>query len=607
MKVRCETLWVAVAIMVSAISMACPALATETKAIEVDPSSAESSPSTADGASDGETVATEVPVSDEGFKRPFLEEAAPVATEVAPGTILFSPSTGTAGNYGSLDELRHEVSALDSGVIRVGDTGSLYSMENRAYGTRMAMQANRSPMGYTPFGTPTRLDPETPQWKVRGSIAAGLGDATFADNDFYEFKLRESLTNLQGNYYEFYQTYLVDKSYVDASTLTVGAKQRFNEWLWNGDLRLTEEFKYYENKDYSANDRQEGTFALRFDPEWMEGRWKAKVDYKYRIRLYEEFSTRSYRYNSARTALTYQVAPDLAATGRYRYDDYNYSSGSTYSNNRQAVTGELDWEATETLSLTAGVTTEEKEYQDNNSRSYDKVEYDARLRWEPDCVSQVELRGDATDYQREFNSAEDYDDRRVSLRYRRDLSCELDIDLYGGVRRKEYVNDSTRDLDVNEARFRVNFNPNCTWNMYAGYGQADYDYATASRAYLRTVMDAGVSYLMSGWRAGISYNRYETTFDVNTDTDYTRDDLDLTVDYRRDANRWKLYYGLGLFNQVNPSSRNDYDETRLGLGWDMDLDDATRLKLSYDFNKRDYELFTDYEYSQVGAKIEFDL
>ena len=610
MKVSCIKHVLAALIAIAVTISSLPALAAETKAIEVPPSTMDDQatttdngePSDADTTGDaGEaTVAREVPVMEDESLRQVGDTAEPLAREVAPGTM---PVPG----FETLGGERHSIDTFDTGVIRLGDTGSLYSMENDAYETRLYMPARRSTMGYTPFGTPTRIDPRKPRWEVSGSLAGGIGSATYADNDFGEFKLRESLTNLQGNYFEFYQGYLLDKSYIEAATLTIGARQRFNDWLWNGDLRLTEEYKYYENQDYSQYDRQEGLFALRFDPESDDGRLKGSLDYKYRIRLYDDFSTRSYKYHSARTELTYELAPELAATGRYRLDDYKYSTGSNYSNDRQAVSGELDWEATDNLRFTAGVLSETKTYDTDDSRTYDKVEYEGKVRWEPAGGSQVELRGEVTDYQREYNTTEDYDDRKVSLRYRQDLGPKVDIDLYGAVRAKEYDNDSTRDLDMDEARFRVNYNPNYNWNMYAGYGYTDYDYTTDTRAFVRTVLDAGISYLYGGWRAGIGWNRYETEFDVNTVTDYTRDDVDLTVDYRRDRNRWRVYCGLGTFDQVNSSSSNGYDETRLGLGWDIDLDPATRLKLSYDFNKRDYELFTDYDYSQVGAKIEFDL
>lgn len=175
------------------------------------------------------------------------------------------------------------------------------------------------------------------------------------------------------------------------------------------------------------------------------------------------------------------------------------------------------------------------------------------------------------------------------------------------MRSKEYDLAPDNDLDISEAGVRFNYHAGYAWNWYAGFEQADYDYATLTRRFTRTTADAGAGYRCGPLRTAVDYRHRENSYDTNAAFDYTRDDLDFSLAYRLDRNRWRLYYGVSLLDQTALNSYNDYTETRLGAGWDVDLDADTRLKLSYDYSERDYDVFSDNDYSRLGATIEFDL
>jgi len=444
-------------------------------------------------------------------------------------------------------------------------------------------------------------------WLISGSLGFGTGSATYADNETQEFSLKESLKTLKGDHFEFYQEYAVDHSYVNSGTLTVGARQRFRDWAAGGDLRLTEEFKLYRDRDNSTHDRQEGMFALRFDPAWDDGRWDATLDYKYRVRVYETFSTRSYLNNAVRAALEYNVTPALAATTQLRFDDYNYSTGSTRSNNRTALSHEWEWQATKRLRLSAGVESEHKEYNVDKDRTYNEQGLTAGLRWDIARGSRVEIKGALADYDRPNELDESYEDTRAEVRWRQDVTGWLDFDVRFNNRENRYDISPQDDLDQSQLKLRLNFNPNRRWNFHTDFGQSQYDYANPNRAFDRRDLGFGMLYRFGQLRATADYSQREVSYDNNPLRDYTRDDFDLNLDYRIDRHRWRVYYGIGVLDQSNPASVNGYDEVRLGAQWDYKLDCRTSLELSYDFSEREYDALSSIDNSLLEAKLNFEL
>jgi hypothetical protein len=445
------------------------------------------------------------------------------------------------------------------------------------------------------------------RWSYRGTLGGGLGSATFADNDYWEFELWEIYDAANGNKYEFYQGYDVDYSYYSSSLLRLGARQRLRDWLWDGDLRLREEFRLYTDLDNDLNDRQEGRFELRFDPQWDDGRWEADLEYKYRVRTYEAFSTRGYRYNAVRAAVERTLSPELATAVRLRYENYDYSMGSTRSNDRTGLANEWEWEAQPGLKFNAGVASEEKEYSGDATRSYDKLTYGAGVDWDIDCDSNLELDAKFSDYTRDQLPSRDYDDQRVNLRYRRDLNEQLDIELRLAERRKEFDSAPENDIDESGYGVRLNYNPSCAWNYYAGYNYHDYDYALAARAFDRYDAMLGVAHYRGPLRASLDLRRQEVSFIADGGRDYDRNDFILDVAYRLAKQNWRVYYGVGKLDQAAVSSLVDYTETRLGAEWKYKLDRDVDLKLSYDYSERDYAALSDLDYSLLAAEIEFEL
>jgi len=500
---------------------------------------------------------------------------------------------------------------LDDSYGEYGDYGG-YGDYAAAYGYPASTYddlAGPEYEGYVPradYG-PSRRRREGGGWSVSGSLGIGIGSASYSDNDYQEFYLREARDLLNGDRYEFYQEYAVDHAYFSSTTLTVGARQRLRDLLAGGDLRMTEEFRRYRDRDFSSNDRQEGYFALRFDPEWYCGRLEADIDYRYRIRVYESFSTRSYIHNSARGGVSYELTPELETEMRVRFDDYNFSEGSTRSNNRHSVSNEWEWQAAPDLRLRAGVERQRKSYNTTKDRSYDKQRYEARARWDAGRDTRIEVRGEVIDYDRELDPEESYEDTRAEVRLQQELADWAELELRLGDRQKDYDISPSDDLDQSSVELRLSLYPERNWNVFANFGEMQYDYALNTRAFKRRDLGLGADYWRGPWRAGAQYYRREYSFDAYSDRDYSRDDFDLDAGYRLDRQRWRVYYGIGLLNQDNPASVNGYEEIRAGAEWDYKLDSKTQLRLSYEVSDRDYDAFGSIDYSLLEARLEFEL
>jgi hypothetical protein len=559
-----------------------------------------------DGSDDG-ARAREVPVLEYlswrvvGPAALLLDEVAAAALE-APAADDPSPEPlpGTDVGHVVATATDNAGYGLDALMYPAGDTNDTFDHLRPHQPTLPFEVYPGSSRGYTTTDSASR-------WSYRGTLGGGLGSATFADNDYWEFELWEIYDAANGDTYEFYQGIEHNNSYYESCLLRVGARQRLRDWLWDGDLRLREEFRLYTDLDNDLNDRQEGRFELCFDPQWDSGRWEADLEYKYRVRTYETFSTRSYRYNAIRTAVERTLSPELATAVRLRYENYDYSMGSTRSNNRTALANEWEWEAQPGLKFNAGVESEEKDYSGDATRSYDKLTYGAGVDWDIDCDSSLEIDAKFSGYTRDQEPSRDYDDQRVNLRYRRDLNEQLDIELRLAERRKEF--DSAPDNDIDESGYdvRLNYNPSCAWNYYGGYAYRDYDYAMAARAFARQDTMLGVAHYRGPLRASLDLRRQAVSFNADGGRDYDRNDLLLDVAYRFAEQSWRVYYGIGKLDQAAVSSLNDYTETRLGAEWKYKLDRDVDLKLSYDYSERDYATLSDLDYSLLAAEIEFEL
>lgn len=607
----------AVALVACLPTISTPAAA-DTDATEVTSVSAEGQ-ATDQAATDEQTTAIEVPALEElSFRdgggapagEPFSTSSQSPAASGLPAAAAdhtrqidasYPTDTTSGSGYSTLDEWYGDYGYDD---YDSGDYAA-YGYPASTYGALAGPEyAAYEPVGgYR--GRPSRG--RRTGWSVDGSIALGTGSASFADNDFQEFFLRESLNLLNGDHYEFYQEYAVDHSYFNSTTLTLGARQRLRDWLADGDLRLIEEFRLYRDRDSSSNDRQEGYFSLAFDPEWYCGRLRADLDYRYRIRVYEAFSTRSYIHNSARAGLFYDLTPGLETAVRTRFDDYNFSAGSTRSHNRHSIGNEWEWQATPELLLQAGVEQQRKSYNTTKDRSYDRRSYEAGVRWDASDATRIEVRGEAIDYDREFDPEESYEDTQGELRVRHELAEWADLDLRVGERQKEYDLNPLDDLDQSLVEVRLNLNPDRRWNVFANVGEVQYDFAQAARAFSRRDAGLGVNYWQGAWRAGADYYRREYSFAEFSSRNYSRDDINLDLGYRLDRQRWRVYYGIALLDQDDPASVNGYEETRAGAQWDYKLDSKTQLELRYETSDRNYDALGSIDYSLLEARLEFEL
>jgi len=617
---RCRAVLVAVALMACLPTFSMPAAA-ETVATEVTPVDTEGQASD-QAATNEQTTAVEVPTLEElsfrdGGVAQAGEMAPPADRSSSPSSLApvpadaghqvdaaYSSDFGADGDYSALDDWYREYGYDGYGYGAYGEYAA-YGYPASTYGEI----AGPEYMPYQPaggYGGRGRREPGK-GWAIDGSIALGVGSASFADNDYQEFFLREARDLLSGDHYEFYQEYAVDHSYFNSTTLTFGARQRLRDWLAGGDLRLLEEFRRYRDLDSSSNDRQEGYFALSFDPEWYCGRLRAYVDYRYRIRVYETFSTRSFIHNSARAAVSYELTPELDTAVRGRFDDYNFSEGSTRSNNRHSVANEWEWQATPDLRLRAGVEQQRKSYNTTKDRTYERQAYEAEVRWDASDSTRIEVRGEATDYDRPYDLEESYEDTRGELRVRQDLADWADLDLRLSERQKEYDISPLDDLDQHLVELRLNLNPDRHWNVYADVGELQYDFAEAARAFTRRDGGLGVNYWRNAWQLGADYYRREYNFASFSSRNYSRDDFNLDLGYRLDRQRWRVYYGIGLLNQNDPASVNGYEETRAGAQWDYRLDSKTQLQLRYETSDRDYDALGSIDYSLLEARLEFEL
>src|SRR5690606_9639432 len=174
--------------------------------------------------------------------------------------------------YGSWnDDLYRVIAMLDNDVIVLDREASFYGgLSSDVYDEAIGSGVSESPMESTFWGGETRRPEPREEWEYEAELGFQSGQSTYAENEAWNAEFVERLIAAGGNEYEFYQQYNRDISYVESESWTVGAEQKIKDMLWDGDLRLQEEFSQYRDHDDSANDLQEGEFKLRFDPEWSD-------------------------------------------------------------------------------------------------------------------------------------------------------------------------------------------------------------------------------------------------------------------------------------------------------------------------------------------------
>ena len=504
------------------------------------------------------------------------------------------------------DDLYRVIGKLDNDVIVLDGEASFYgAVTNDVYDSAFGSGVYESPMESTPWGGETRKPGPKPEWEYEAEFGYASGQSTYAENQSYTYDFVETLKAAGGNEYEFYQSYNHDLSYVESENYTFGAKQKIKDILWEGDLRLQEEFSRYHDSDDPANNLQEGEFKLRFDPEWSDGKWGADVEYKYDVKVYETFSSRSYKLNNGKLKLEHEFSKDLDSEVYSSFDDYNYSIGSDRGNSKVESGTALDWDVTNDLSLGFETSIEDKHYDVRKDRNYTQQDFDFKASWKPDDDSQLSLNHSLKDYDRYYNPGENYQENSSSASYRRNLSEELDVDLDWSFRDKSFAVDPLDDTEQTGFGYGLNYNPAEDWNISYSFDNKDYGFADPVREYEARGHRAGVRYTHHNIGLGLDFSLSENDYTMDALRNYTRDDYNLDFDYRFDRHSVRVYYGVGYLDQADPASVNDYSETRVGASWDFELSDKTDLSLSYDFNEREYDSQPLQEDNRLQARISF--
>lgn len=509
--------------------------------------------------------------------------------------------------YGSWnDDLYRVIAMLDNDVIVLDREASFYGgLSSDVYEDAFGSGVSESPMESTFWGGETRKPEPKEEWEYEAEFGFQSGQSTYAENEAWNAEFVERLIAAGGNEFEFYQQYNKDISYVESESWTVGAEQKIKDILWEGDLRLKEEFGQYRDKDDSANDLQEGEFKMRFDPEWSDGRWQADVEYRYNVKVYETFSTRSYKLNSGKLKLEHEFSEDLEGNVRGAFDDYNYSIGSDRGNSKTQYGSGMDWDITNDLSIGVDLEQESKNYDVRKDRNHEERKYGVDLDWKPDDHSQLSLKHGFTDHDRFYDPGENYEDNATDARYRRSLSDEFDFDLNWSYRDKQFDIDPLSDTLQRGYGFGMNYNPDEDWNLAYSFDNRDYGYSDPVREYEARGHRGSIGYRHHNISLNLDISRSENDYAMDALRNYTRDDYDLDFDYRFDRHSVRVYYGVGYLDQADPASTNDYSETRVGAGWDYELSEEAQLRLSYDFNVREYDSQPEQEDNRLQAIISF--
>jgi hypothetical protein len=440
---------------------------------------------------------------------------------------------------------------------------------------------------------------------VRGELSSSLGSSTDADNDQFGFDLREDMVDCDGNRFEFYQRFDVDRSYVDSNTLTLGARQTFKNWRQNGDLRLQEEFKRYDDENFDSNDRQEGLFDLKWDPSWDCDRWHAEIAYRYNIKEYESFSPLSYKMHRGRMRITEKVSESFDWGAHAEVTSYNYSFGSDRDNLRSEVGLEAGWHQTD-VDTNLSLEHEDKDFDVRKELGYTENRADLSVNWKIDCDSRLNSRFRATDHDRPYEPDRSYQEWLADLTYMRQLSCEWALKLRGMTRTKEF-GDPTDDMDERLAEAELTFQPSAEWTWHGSAQRDVYDYADPLRAFTRDRWRLGADYYRCQWSFGAEYERQLNSYDNDPDRDWQRDTVSANLGYRFGRHDLQIRGEFAVLDQSDPASRNDYDEMQMSASWSYKIDCQTDFILSYEDRERKYDLQPAVRDRTIEARLRFEL
>lgn len=443
------------------------------------------------------------------------------------------------------------------------------------------------------------------RWHLSGEIAAGGGEATWAERELFDFILRETYLTNGGDEIEFYQSYNRDHSWANGSTLTIGARQDLPQVLWNGDLVLTEEYKRYRDRDYSAYDRNEGLFKLRFTPEWAGGKTRARLEYKYNVRSYTDVSPNTYKMNQARLRIEREFDATLKGEVSGELTRYKYGDNSLLSNNGSKTGARLEWQPADWLKLSAVAKNEERTYINRDQFSYtrDTLGLTAALR--PDTASSLTLS--AEQMKKSIDSAPGaYDDTRYSALYTRSLNPRLDLSAKYEDRRKRYDVSPIDNLDQRYSRLALDYYPAQAWNLRLDLARRSSDYALSARSYDADETALYAWYTKGAWRLGAEVRRRDQGYKIDTRRDYTLDEWRIDASYNIHKHRLSAFYSNGRLDQIDPQALNDYTETHLGAMCDWWLAEGTDFIVSYDDSNRDYRNGYNIEESLLEARLTFE-
>ncbi|MCC7477892.1 porin [bacterium] len=445
------------------------------------------------------------------------------------------------------------------------------------------------------------------EWDFSGEITFNSGEGSFNKEEQQAFSLEQRLKMPSGKEFSFYQRYDLDHSYVDSSTLSIGGEQKLPDLLWNGKLRLKEEFRLYTDRNASFNNRQDGLFQLDFDPNWAGGRWKADIAYKYNIKEYETFSPRSYRQNRAKLKLEHQFSKDLSASVHASNDDYTYSFGSNRGNTKRELGGEAQWQVNDQLSLSTSVEHEEKEYEVRKSRGYEQDRWEAGLRWQPDQQSSIDLNTSLTDYDSPFSPDRNYEDQSLRLRAQRSFSPRWQGDLSLSRRSKVFDVDPFNDVDSDSFGAGLSYRPDKDWSFYVNLAADSFDYANPDRAYDNERLSLGASYRHDDFSAGADWSINSSSYSSDPNRNYDNTSLGLNAGYQWGRHDLSAYYNRGQLDQADPASTSEYTDSAFGGRWQFKLSREFDLSLSYDRSNREYTAADSLKDTRFEARLEFEL
>lgn len=562
------------------------------------------------------------------------EEADSAAQEVTPGTLSerFAPPTlarevpvgeGAGAVYeGSVNSWREPDRArIDGETIILDPTpdpnqDTLSELYERLF-LRDYYGISANPEGYSaydhlggpaaPYGyRESASDFEPRRWKISGELGFAGGSSTYGNNDGQTFALREKLDK-GGRTYEFYQEHNIDRSYVNSAETVLGAKQRFERWLWEGDLRLTEEFTEYKDKNDGLNNRQEGRFDLDFRPKFNGGQTEAVIEYGYRIKEYETFSPRSYKHNSGKLRLTQHFSDALTGSAQLRYDSYDYSLGSSLGNRKTELSTEWEYKASDDLRLSASVESEQKSYSARKTRDYEQLTTRLSAVWQPDADSLANVSLSRVDRVGTFAPSQSYNEDSATASYQRQLTDELSLNLSATEREKSFDLDSDRDLSQHSQSLSLSYNPDEAWRFGLNLGRDDHAYALPVRAYVTTRSGLSAGYYCDGVSYSVDYSHSENDYDSDALRDFSNDSWTFAAGWRWDRSSLDLSYSYGLLDQADPASFNDYTDNSFSGAWKYEINPDTDFHLSYTSSDRSYDAQPSVTDKRLEAKLEFDL